>query len=96
MGAGIRPCTGALLVLVLALSQGLFWYGAIAAYAMGAGTALTVGTLAILASGFSGVFARFDTGRGGVMAYAPLALGVFGSLVIMGFGFLLFAASLAR
>ncbi|MEM6711393.1 MAG: nickel transporter [Pseudomonadota bacterium] len=96
LGAGARPCTGALLVLVLALSQGLFWQGAAAAYAMGVGTALTVGIMAVLASGLSGAFSHFNGAHSGTMAYAPQALAVLGSLMIMGFGLLLLAASLAR
>ena len=94
--AGARPCTGALLVLVLALGQGLFWQGAAAAYAMGAGTAFTVGVLAALASGLSNVFQRFDGQGMGLLAFAPQALALFGSLIVIGFGALLLAASMAR
>lgn len=46
---GIRPCSGALIVLVFAFSQGLFWAGALAAFAMAVGTGLTVAVLASLA-----------------------------------------------
>lgn len=101
LGAGARPCTGALLVLVLALSQGLFWQGAGAAYAMGAGTALTVALLAVLASGLSGVFSRAQASPrkgviGSLLAGAPTVLGLVGSLLVLGMGALLLAASLAR
>lgn len=44
---GLRPCTGAILVLVFALSQQIFVAGIAAALAMGLGTGLTVGLLAI-------------------------------------------------
>jgi nickel/cobalt transporter (NicO) family protein len=46
---GIRPCTGAILVLVFALTQGLFWAGVFATFAMALGTAITVSALAVLA-----------------------------------------------
>lgn len=94
VGAGLRPCTGALLVLVLALSQGLFWAGSLAAYAMGVGTALTVGVMAVFASGLS----RFlrNSNSGGWLGHAPIVLGLIGSFAIVGFGALLLAASLAR
>lgn len=95
VGAGLRPCTGALLVLVLALSQGLFWAGSLAAYAMGVGTALTVGVLAVFAGGLSRFF-RSANASGGMLVYAPIVLGLLGSLAIIGFGTLLLAASLAR
>ena len=48
---GIGPCTGAILVLVFALTQGLFWAGVAATFAMALGTAITVALLATLALG---------------------------------------------
>ncbi|MGA8764287.1 MAG: nickel/cobalt transporter, partial [Candidatus Sulfotelmatobacter sp.] len=48
---GIRPCTGAILVLVFAVTQGLFWAGVAATFAMALGTAITVAALAVLALG---------------------------------------------
>lgn len=47
--AGIRPCTGALLLLVFAESQELYVAGVIGAYAMAVGTAITTGSLATVA-----------------------------------------------
>jgi ABC-type nickel/cobalt efflux system permease component RcnA len=49
---GIRPCTGAILVLVFAIGQGLWWAGVFSTLAMALGTAITVSTLAALAVGF--------------------------------------------
>ena len=46
---GIRPCSGAILVLVFALAQGLFWAGIAATFVMGLGTAITVATIAVIA-----------------------------------------------
>ena len=34
---GIRPCTGAILVLIFALTQGMFWAGVAATFAMAIG-----------------------------------------------------------
>ena len=48
---GVRPCTGAILVLVFALTQGVFWAGVAATFAMAIGTAITVAALATLALG---------------------------------------------
>ncbi len=95
VGAGARPCTGALLVLVLAMSQGLLWAGALSAYAMGVGTAITVGTLAVFASGLSGLFNR-SSATSPAMRYAPLVLSLLGGLVVVAFGALLLLASLSR
>ncbi|MEP0071622.1 MAG: nickel/cobalt transporter [Marinomonas sp.] len=56
LAVGIRPCTGAILVLLFSLSTGIFQWGLAATFAMSLGTAITVATLA----GIS-VFVR-DTG----------------------------------
>ncbi len=45
----LRPCTGALIVLVFSISQGLLWAGIAATLVMGLGTAITVAALAVLA-----------------------------------------------
>jgi len=49
LAAGARPCSGAILVLVFALAQGLFLAGVAATFAMSLGTALTTGALAATA-----------------------------------------------
>ncbi|GAA4501963.1 nickel/cobalt transporter [Pseudaeromonas paramecii] len=48
LAMGLRPCSGALLLLVLAKVLQQFWLGALATLAMAAGTALTVSVLALL------------------------------------------------
>jgi len=49
LAAGLRPCAGALIILVFANAQGLLWAGIAATFAMALGTALTTGALAALA-----------------------------------------------
>ena len=46
IAAGARPCSGAILVLVFALAQGIFSAGIFAVVAMSLGTAITTATLA--------------------------------------------------
>ena len=46
VAAGLRPCSGAILILVFTLAQGIFKAGCAAVLAMSAGTALTTGALA--------------------------------------------------
>ncbi|MFZ2467675.1 MAG: nickel/cobalt transporter [Parvibaculum sedimenti] len=48
LAVGLRPCTGAVLVLLFALAQGTFAIGALSAFAMSVGTAITVSTLAVM------------------------------------------------
>jgi ABC-type nickel/cobalt efflux system permease component RcnA len=46
LAVGIRPCTGAVLVLLFSLSAGIFQWGLVATFAMSLGTAITVAALA--------------------------------------------------
>ena len=91
---GIRPCTGAILVLVFALAQGLFWAGVAATFAMALGTAITVAVLATIAVGSRELALKLG-GTSGAWAntvWTLCALG--GSALIFLMGATLFAASL--
>ena len=91
---GIRPCTGAILVLVFALTQGLFWAGVAATFAMALGTAITVAVLATLALGSRELALKLG-GTSSVWANAVWSVcAIGGATVILLFGLLLFAASL--
>jgi nickel/cobalt transporter (NicO) family protein len=70
VAVGLRPCSGAIIVLVFALAQGLFWAGIASTFVMGLGTAITVGTIATLAVGAKTLAKRVahkPTGYGGVL-----------------------------
>ena len=91
---GIRPCTGAILVLVFALTQGLFWAGVAATFAMAFGTAITVAVLASFALGSRELALKLG-GTSAVWANAVwTACAMGGAAVIFLFGLLLFLASL--
>lgn len=49
IGAGIRPCSGAIILLVFALAKGLFLAGALSVAAMAVGTALGTSLFAFIA-----------------------------------------------
>jgi nickel/cobalt exporter len=91
---GIRPCTGAILVLVFAVTQGLFWAGVAATFAMALGTAITVAALATLALGSRELALKLG-GANGTWANAVwTTCTIGGATIILLFGSLLFAASL--
>ncbi|MGF1702769.1 nickel/cobalt transporter [Photobacterium makurazakiensis] len=48
MSIGLRPCTGAIMVLLFANMVGLYWMGVVSALVMSLGTALTTSVLALL------------------------------------------------
>ncbi|EIM27304.1 nickel/cobalt transporter [Microvirga lotononidis] len=86
IAAGIRPCAGALIVLVFALSQGLFAAGVAATFAMALGTALTTGAIAALAVFFKAMALRVAGGRGasGAVAIAGLELLAAAFVLVLG------------
>lgn len=65
LAAGLRPCSGALVILVFALANGLFWAGIAATFAMALGTALTTGALAAFAVLFKRAALALAGGRHG-------------------------------
>jgi ABC-type nickel/cobalt efflux system permease component RcnA len=87
---GIRPCSGAILVLVFALAQGLFWAGIAATFVMGLGTAITVATIAMLAVSSRNVAQRLSAGRdgSGVLFMRGLEFGAAGMVLLFGLGLL--------
>ena len=88
---GLRPCSGAILVLVFALAQGLFWAGVAATFVMGLGTAITVATIAIMAVAAKGLAQRMTASRdgGGALLMRGIEFGAAGLVLLFGVGLLL-------
>ncbi len=88
---GIRPCSGAILVLVFALAQGLFWAGVAATFVMGIGTAITVATIAVIAVSAKGLARRLSAGRegSGALLMRGMEFGAAGLVLLFGVGLLL-------
>jgi ABC-type nickel/cobalt efflux system permease component RcnA/ABC-type uncharacterized transport system substrate-binding protein len=93
VSVGLRPCSGALVVLVFALSQNLLPAGIFATFLMGLGTAITVATLASLAVFFKGGALKL-TGGGTLGASVLWWIELAGALLVMAFGMILLFASL--
>jgi ABC-type nickel/cobalt efflux system permease component RcnA len=88
---GLRPCSGAILVLVFALAQGIFWAGIAATLVMGLGTAITVAVIATLAVTATGLAARMAATRTGYGTLALRAVEVAAAAVVLLFGIALLA-----
>jgi nickel/cobalt transporter (NicO) family protein len=86
VAAGIRPCAGAIVVLVFALSQGVFAAGVAATFAMALGTALTTGLIAAVAVFAKSLALRLARGRGdtGTRIVAGLELGAAAFILVLG------------
>lgn len=90
---GIRPCSGALIVLSFALLNGLWLGGLLSVLAMSIGTAITVSalaTLAVTAKNWAVYFA--GDGRMGNRIHSIVEIG--GAAFVFLFGLLLLSASL--
>ena len=93
IAVGLRPCSGAIIVLVFALAQGLFWIGVASTFVMGLGTAITVAAAASLAIGARGLAGRLAKGKPGagmiflrgVETAAALLIVVFGVVLLTGY-----------
>jgi nickel/cobalt transporter (NicO) family protein len=98
LAVGIRPCAGAVVVLLLAYAGDLRLVGIAAVLAMAVGTAITTGLLAALA-----VFARRQAlklaavlpGGGGRLALGLDIVALVGGLLLLTLGLLLLQAALA-
>jgi ABC-type nickel/cobalt efflux system permease component RcnA len=94
VAVGIRPCSGALIVLSFAILNGLWTGGILSVLAMAAGTAITVSvlaTLAVTAKDWAVMLA--GEGRWGGRVHAAIEIG--GAALVFFFGLLLLSASLA-
>lgn len=91
---GIRPCTGAIIVLVFALANGVFMAGVAATFAMALGTAITVSLLAALAVGSKQLALRFAGENGKWIGAITNLAGFGGALLVLALGVTLFIGSL--
>lgn len=94
VAVGLRPCTGAIIVLVFAFAQGVYGVGVAATLAMALGTGLAVALLAGLAVGARGLAAQLaDGGNGWAMAGLQTAEAL-AALAVLAFGVLMLGGAL--
>jgi nickel/cobalt exporter len=86
IAAGARPCSGAILVLVFAMAQGLFAAGVAAALAMAVGTAVTTAALAWVAVFAKSTAMRLATGENSRLALVARGFEFAAALAVLAFG----------
>jgi ABC-type nickel/cobalt efflux system permease component RcnA len=91
---GIRPCTGAILVLISAYTLGIYWIGVLSTLVMALGTFITVSAIAIVAVFFKNAAAHFASRDDRWMNWLSFGLRLGGGVIIAGLGSLLFFGSL--
>jgi ABC-type nickel/cobalt efflux system permease component RcnA len=94
VAVGLRPCSGALIVLTFAFLNGLWLGGVLSVVAMSIGTAITVAALATIAVTAKNLAVRF-AGPGGRGDAVHHAIEIGGAALVMIMGLMLFAASIA-
>jgi nickel/cobalt exporter len=95
VAVGLRPCSGAIIVLVFALAQGLFWAGVAATFVMGLGTAITVALIATLAVAFRSAARQIAGSRSGYGMLVLRGIEVGAAVLVLAFGVLLLSGYLA-
>lgn len=95
LAVGVRPCSGAIIVLVFALAQGLFAAGIASAYVMALGTGLAVSVLAALAVAAKGLALRIAGSESGVGTVVLRGAEVIAAAGVLLFGLMLLGGALA-
>jgi nickel/cobalt transporter (NicO) family protein len=91
---GIRPCTGAILVLVGANLVGLYWAGVLATLAMGLGVFLTIAAIAALSVYAKSLAMKLAANDSKRLAQAAFTLRLLGGVAIAALGSLMFFGAL--
>lgn len=95
IAAGLRPCSGAILVLVFALSQGIFPAGVYAVAAMSLGTAMTTAALASGAVLVKNLSIRYSKAGSRGVILAGRLFEVMAAFTVLGLGLALLVAAFA-
>jgi ABC-type nickel/cobalt efflux system permease component RcnA len=95
LAVGVRPCSGAIIVLVFALSQKLLPAGIASVLVMSLGTSITVSALVVLAVSAKDVALRFANADSATTERVMRALEMVGALIVMLFGLTLLGGALA-
>jgi ABC-type nickel/cobalt efflux system permease component RcnA len=95
MAVGIRPCTGAIIILVFALAQGLFLVGVASTFVMALGTGMTVAVLAGLAVSAKGLALRLAGAESALASGILKTIEIAAALAVLLFGLLLLGGALS-
>ncbi|WP_085034263.1 nickel/cobalt transporter [Ensifer aridi] len=93
VAVGLRPCSGALIVLSFALLNGLYLGGVLSVFAMSIGTAITVSILATLAVTAKGVAVRYASSDSAATRISN-GIEIAGALMVLVLGLVVLGAAL--
>jgi hypothetical protein len=95
LAVGIRPCSGAIIILVFALAQGLFAAGVAATLVMAVGTGLTVAVLATLAVSARGLAVRLAGAQSQLASVLIRTIEIAAAAAVLLLGLLLLGGALS-
>lgn len=93
VAVGLRPCSGAIIVVTFSLLNSLYLGGILSVFAMSVGTAITVSLLAITAVSAKGLAVKL-AGNGTAGEKIGTAIEIAGAAFVMALGIILFLATL--
>jgi len=82
LAVGVRPCVGAIFVLIAALANGAFMVGVLSAFAMAAGVSFTVLAISLASLGINRVVSSRNTARRQVLEMIRTRLALAAALII--------------
>ncbi len=83
LAIGLRPCSGAVFVLIFAAVMGLIWHGVLSVIAMSTGTAITIVILAVIATKARELASELVARRSPLWPLATAGLGVLGGAFLL-------------
>ncbi|HZG29186.1 MAG TPA: nickel/cobalt transporter [Ensifer sp.] len=92
LAVGLRPCSGAIIVVTFSLLNSLYLGGILSVFAMSVGTAITVSLLAITAVSAKGLAVKL-AGDGTVGEKIGTTIEILGAAFVMALGIVLFLAT---
>lgn len=96
IAAGIRPCTGAIILLLFTMANGLYAVGILGSLAMALGVAITVSVVGLMAIGARRTIIHATDNDGAAQPLILRSVGMLGALFVVTIGALLFLAALER
>lgn len=91
LAVGLRPCTGAIMILLFANMVGLYWVGIVSALIMALGTCITTSCIALMTLGGKKVVLGYMkySNTSAVKNHAPNLFKLVGGIIVAAFGLLL-------
>lgn len=93
LSMGLRPCSGAIMMLLFSKVIGVYWWGVLSAMAMAAGTAITVTGMAMLVQMSRALALRLSKNGQGGQALVRAALSLAGGLLMVLTGVILWLSA---